>query len=139
MLTGNSATSSQINNFGGGAYQSTLNNCTLTGNSTGETGNSVGEGGGASGCTLNNCIVYFNTAAQGADYDFSSALNYSCTTPLPTNGVGNITDAPLFVDKAAGNLRLQSDSPCINAGLNAFAPVGPDLDGNPRIKGDSVD
>jgi hypothetical protein len=39
-------------------------------------------------------------------------LNYSCTTPLPTKGVGNITNAPLFVDYSGGNLRLQSNSPC---------------------------
>jgi hypothetical protein len=63
-------------------------------------------------------------------------LNYSCTTPQPTNGVGNITNAPLFVDTNGwSNLRLQSGSPGINAGSNAFAPVGPDLDGNPRIVG----
>jgi hypothetical protein len=60
-------------------------------------------------------------------------LTYSCTTPLPTSGLGNFINAPLFVDYASGNLRLQSDSPCINAGSNASAPAGPDLDGNPRI------
>jgi hypothetical protein len=66
-------------------------------------------------------------------------LNYCCTTPLPTNGVGNISNAPLFVDYAAGNLRLQSNSPCINAGLNAYAPDPTDLDGNPRIVNGTVD
>src|SRR5262249_31752573 len=69
-------------------------------------------------------------------------LHYCCTTPLPAvteGGVGNITNSPIFVDLARGNLRLQSDSPCINAGNNAYAPSGPDLDGNPRIAGGTVD
>jgi hypothetical protein len=49
-------------------------------------------------------------------------------------------NAPLFVDTNGwANLRLQSNSPCINAGLNAFAPTGPDLDANPRIVGGTVD
>jgi hypothetical protein len=57
----------------------------------------------------------------------------------PTNGVGNITNAPLFVDYAGGNLRLQSNSPCINAGRNAYAPGTTDLDGNPRLVSGTVD
>jgi hypothetical protein len=85
---------------------------------------------------LNNCIVYFN---MGANYDSIFTLRHCCTAPLPTNGFSNITNAPLFVDEANGNLRLQSNSPCINAGNNAYAPAGPDLDGNPRIAGGTVD
>jgi len=87
---------------------------------------------------LNNCIAYFNTAPAGANYA-NADLNYCCTTPLPTSGIGNISDAPLFVDYVGGNLRLQSSSPCINAGNNGYAPAGSDLDGNPRIKGGTVD
>jgi hypothetical protein len=125
-LTGNS--SSQA---GGGALQATLINCTLTSNSASY------SGGGASGGALTNCIVYFNTAASGPNYN-GSFLKYCCTTPLPA-GTGNFTNAPLFVNQAGGNLRLQSNSPCINSGNNAYAPAGPDLDGNPRISGGTVD
>jgi hypothetical protein len=103
-----------------------------------DAGEWTASGGGAASCALNNCIVYFNTGEDGPNY-ISSALNYSCITPLPTNGVGNITNAPQFVDQASGNLRLQSNSPCINAGLNVLAPAGLDLDGNPRIVGGTVD
>ncbi len=58
---------------------------------------------------------------------------------MPTNGVGNFTDAPLFADYANGNLRLQSNSPCINAGNNAYVTAATDLDGNPRIVSGTVD
>src|SRR5262245_16914062 len=34
---------------------------------------------------------------------------------------------------------LQSNSPCINAGRNADAPVSLDFDGNPSIVGGTVD
>ena len=58
---------------------------------------------------------------------------------MPTNGVGNITNAPVFVDYAGGDLRLQSNSPCINAGNNTYASGPADLDGNPRIVSGTVD
>jgi hypothetical protein len=84
---------------------------------------------------LNNCIVYFNSATNGPNH-FSGMLRYCCTTP----GVfWSATNAPIFVDYASGNLRLQSNSPCINAGTNAYAVGGTDLDGRPRIVGGTVD
>jgi parallel beta-helix repeat protein len=132
-LTSNSASGVGFRGFGGGALRSTLYNCTLTGNSA------VGSGGGAYISTLYNCIVYFNTASGDANYDASCILNYCCTIPIPTNGVENITNSPLFVDYANGNLRLQSNSPCINAGNNAYVTTATDLDGNPRIVSGTVD
>jgi hypothetical protein len=120
---------------GGGASFGTLNNCTLT-------GNSALDGGGVCAGMLNNCIVYFN-AATGGGTNYSaysaSAFNYSCTMPMPTNGIGNFTNAPRFVDQAAGNVRLLSNSPCINAGNNHSVLGSVDLDKNARIVGGTVD
>lgn len=53
--------------------------------------------------------------------------------------MGSFTNAPLFVDYEAGNLRLQSNSPCINAGTNGSVVAGTDLDGRPRIVGGNID
>jgi hypothetical protein len=124
---------------GGGAGNSTLNNCSLTGNSA------AVAGGGAKSCALNNCILYDNSAPDGSNFADATesysgcAMNYSCTAPLPVDGTGNFTNAPIFVDALAGNFHLQTSSPCINSGLNAYAPGETDLDGNARIAGGTVD
>jgi len=106
-------------NSGGGAFGGTLNNCTLTGNSAQRTG-------GAAGCTLNNCILYYNRTpfSQVDNYDEQSTLNYSCTTPLPTSGVGNVDLDP----QLASASHLSAGSLCIGAGSAAHAS-GTDVDG----------
>jgi len=129
-LTGNSAQTGNQYGQGGGAFGCTLNNCTLT-------GNNAGLGGGAYACALRNCIVYFNTADVGRpNYDpFSCGLSYCCTWPQPPRGgFGTITNAPLL-----SGLRLQPNSPCINAGNNSYVTNATDLDGNPRSSGGIVD
>jgi len=118
---------------GGAGYFATLNNCTLVGNLASD------FGGGATSTSLTNCVLYYNDAPSGTNYDSTVAMSFCCTTPQPTSGIGNITNEPLFVDSVNGNLRLESNSPCINSGNNAFTPAGPDLDGNPRIVGGTVD
>jgi hypothetical protein len=118
---------------GGGAHASELENCTLAGN-TAQTG-----GGVALVSKVNNCIVYFNTAPANANFDPAVTVNYSCTTPPPAGGFGNIAADPRLVDAAAGNLRLLSDSPCINSGRNGYVVGTNDLDANPRISGGTVD
>ena len=128
ILMGNSADS------GGGAYGGTLNNCTLT-------GNSADSGGGAYGGTLNNCIVYSNVAISGIDFAnyYESDLQYSCTTPLPP-GTNNISSPPQFIDSASGDYRLQSTSPCIDAGNNVeWMLDATDIEGRPRIGNGTVD
>jgi hypothetical protein len=149
LLAGNSVSGSGT---GGGAYQANLNNCTLTGNSAGRSGGA--SGGALNNCTIvsnsarmgtggtgspsvTNCIIYYNTAPNSPNT--GSPLSFCCTTPLPTEGTGNITNEPLFVDRRNGNLRLQSNSPCINVGVNASAAGPTDLDGRPRVVGGTVD
>jgi hypothetical protein len=130
LLSGNSATAATYGT-GGGACYCDLYDCTVT-------GNSAYQSGGIAAGTMNNCIVYYNSALYYSNY-YAWANNYCCTMPMPTNGVGNITNAPLFVDPASGHFQLQSGSPCINAGNNAFVFGMTDLDGNSRISGGTVD
>ncbi len=127
-FTGNSAQTS-----GGGAQSSTLYNCILSGNSATNIGAAASStlfnctvcdnSSGVSG-TAYNSIVYFNS---NGNYEASTLLNYCCTIPLPTNGVGNFTEPPLFVDMAGGDFRLGEQSPCIDAGTNLLnLPIVPD-------------
>ena len=97
------------------------------------------------GSVAQNCIIYYNNSSNGSSNyyypapPFTPSLTNCCTYPLPPNGVGNITNAPNFIDLAGGNFHLQTNSPCINAGTNSFIATGTDLDGNPRIVGIAVD
>ena len=107
-------------------------NCTLTANSP-----DVGiRNFGTFSSTLNNCIVYYNVAGN---YSSGVTLNYCCAMPDPGTGIGNFTNEPLFLDMTTGNLRPQSNSPCINAGRNSTVGWVNDLDGNLRIVGGTVD
>lgn len=136
LLTGNWATDA-----GGGAYASTLYNCTLAGNSA------TNRGGGGYGfdsfhihanCVLYNSIIYSNVAPISPD---CGCTQYDSCIPTGNagEGTGNISDPPQFVNAAAGNFRLQSTSPCINAGNNTYVSSSTDLDGRPRIAGVIVD
>jgi hypothetical protein len=77
---------------------------------------------------LYNCIS-FNNYANGTCEDCDSSGR---------QGGNNWWGDPLF-DLTGGNLRLQSNSPCINAGNNAYVTTTTDLDGNPRIVSGTVD
>jgi len=112
---------------GGGAYSSALTNCTVA-------GNTAASAGGVDAGAVANSIVYDNTGGNISD---TKAMFYTCT--IPAFGTGCFTNAPLFVNEAAGDFHLQTNSPCINAGNNAYVTGATDLDGNPRIQGGTVD
>ena len=132
ILMGNSA-----GGAGGGAYVCTLINCTIISNSA-----AYAPGGAESGI-LDNCIVYHNAVISAGQTSLNNVtnatLNNCCISPLPASGANNITLDPAFVSILTGNLRLQTNSPCINAGNNAYIAADKDLDGRPRIVGGAVD
>jgi len=94
-----------------------------------------------------NCIIYGNDAQGGANYTSLGelgplVLDNCCTTPDPggfDGSVGNITNEPTFANPVSGDFHFQSNSPCINAGNNAYVTNTNDLGGNPRIVGGTVD
>ena len=150
-LTGNSAQSG-----GGGAYGGTLNNCSISRNAGGGVVGVCDEGcdlfdlhnctvvenspyGVKGWGTLVNCIVYYNEVVNYMPKFPLRTISFSnsCTIPLPTRGGGNITNCPLF--DSIRLLHLRPNSPCINAGDNAFVSGGFDLDGNQRIFSSTVD
>ena len=87
---------------------------------------------------LTNCILYYNTAPNGSNR-YGANLNHCCTIPAYFPGDDTITNEPLFVDWLNGNFRLQSNSPCLNAGTNVSGLGATDLDGRPRVVGGTVD
>ncbi len=143
--------------YGGGMMTANakINNCTIISN---RTDYALGAGGvylSGLQTVMRNSIVYHNTAAGGTPNYILGAgsgsitCTFVCTVPAfvsdvnSTNysqyGEGTITNEPQFVDLDAGNCRLFSGSPCINAGSNEYASGSFDLDGTARIKQGIVD
>ena len=87
-------------------------------------------------------MVYSNGA--GANWYFGNAartnyVHYTCT-PDRVGGSGNTTNNPRFINYAAGDYRLQSGSPCLNAGTNRpWMQSAPDRDGLIRVRYGTVD
>jgi hypothetical protein len=135
----------------GGAIGSTVNshpvmvNCTLASNSAG-----TNTGGGifsdaTSGPTLRNCILWGNTQGVAGSVESAqiylsggtASVTYSCIQDEDPNDAlcpfggaanGNFDDNPLFVAPGAGNCRLLTGSPCVDAGAD-IPGLATDLDG----------
>lgn len=115
---------------GGGIFAFRSTN-TLTNNTL--YNNSAGQGGGiliyvGLGILTNN--IFWNNRQGGNNNVAGADLEYAFTIPIVTycltqagsyysSGTGIINNQdPLFVNAAAGNFRLQANSPCVNVGSN---------------------
>lgn len=123
---------------GGGINGNTntmLLNCTLTLNRSGNHGGGVYNAVGAY-----NTIIYGNVSPTYTAYtNWSSSANFTnCCIEYQRSpailGENNFTNAPEFVDPAAGNFELADHSPCINTGVNQPWMIGVrDLGGHARL------
>jgi hypothetical protein len=102
--------------------------------------------------SLTNCIVWNNTATNESVFVPQSARNlagdridnqFSTTYSLIQSGypgVGNVYADPSFIDLSTNNVRLNPNSPAVNAGdPNSSGLPATDLRGNPRVQGGRVD
>ena len=124
-------------------------NCTIVGNGTedpqlgGAVFNQLYVPGGIFIPVFTNCIIWGNTVHTDTDIPAQNAI-YSDPTVTPTVtysnvqgvlvvGMGNLNQDPLFVNQAAGDLRLFCNSPSINTGNSAANTVPTDIVGSARI------
>jgi parallel beta-helix repeat protein len=146
-------------NKGGGGLEidqqskATIVNCTFVNNSVAD-----GCGGGAfftwgipgdGPVTLVNCIFWGNTASGGGKQLYISCdanVSYCDIQDKDGSGLGisgftvNLGDGIIDQDPLLdGDFRLQTGSPCIDAGDSDSVLFDKDLDGNARIAGGSVD
>ena len=96
----------------GAAWGCTLYGCTLTGNSASL------SWGGAAGGTLYNSIAYGNS---GGDASYSDAY-FSCAPELTAGVNGNITNAPVFANLAAGTASSET-SPAAWWWITSASPI----------------
>jgi hypothetical protein len=104
-------------------YNGTAINCTFYDNRV------YLNGGGMYGGIAKNSVIYYNSPDN-----LYSNTPYYCCSPDITNGINScITNTPLFIDRAAGNLHLPAESPCIDRGNNGYSDTHHDLDHIQRI------
>lgn len=122
------------------------------------TNNTIVENGGKDGAgiwcgsvapVIANNIIAFNqsgVASVAAPAAFrnncvygNTAYNYTWTSD-PTGSDGNISVDPKLASSTYGNVHIQPDSPCRDAGTDSVADaVWLDMDAQPRIQGAHID
>ncbi len=143
VIKGNSAQS------GAGIYMWICEEGCITGNTIIENNASVSGDGiyffDSWPATVNNIVafnshygitvemaVHTNLVFRNNDVYANPSGNYHQVDP----GTNDISQDPLFANRASGDLHLTSSSPCLNAGDNAYASQEfTDMDGQPRIAG----
>ncbi|MCP3903175.1 MAG: hypothetical protein GY715_06010 [Planctomycetes bacterium] len=118
----------------------TLRNCTVGTNHATDTGGAIYVFDGPGSVTATNSILCANTPNQVVDISGSSTISFSDVQGgWGGSGSSNINQDPRFNNEAAGDLRLDRFSPCVDAGDNAEVPGGItlDRDGNPRFVNDA--
>ena len=74
---------------------------------------------------------------NGAGY---AAWDYNDEVQSSTIGAHDVHASPVYVNAAAHDFHLQSDSPTLAAGTTDEVPVGElDLEGSPRVKSGNID
>ncbi|MEE4270221.1 MAG: hypothetical protein V2I67_01015 [Thermoanaerobaculales bacterium] len=108
-----------------------LANLTAGGNSAGDLGPGLFTYS-TQAYTVHNSIFWGNGPAPVGFWTTAPTINYSIVEGGWAHGGTHIlTDDPSFVDAGQGNLRLELDSPAIDAGDNSAVPIDlHDADGN---------
>ena len=114
--------------YGGGVYiyQTPMWNLTIVGNQSDQYAGGIYT---TPSVPLCDSIVTGNTAPSYPNVEGVSA-EYCCIDPPPA-GTGNFAGPPGFADAGAGDYRLATNSPCLDAGSPAGFPAR-DLDGVSR-------
>ncbi len=137
--------------YGGGIYCDSSSSPTITNNTI--TANNADSGGGIySACSghsslkISNNIVSFNSSGIYSGGGSLVLRNNCVYNPDGANysglsaGMGDIQVDPKLVAVQYGQLHIQPDSPCVDAGYDAAVqPEWVDMDGQPRIQGAHVD
>jgi parallel beta-helix repeat protein len=117
-------------------------------------GNNASEGGGvycdSSSPIIANTIVAFNSTGIYSTASGTPSLRYNCVYENtaynysgladPTGTDGNLSADPRLAALPYGNVHIQPDSPCVDAGDDAVVQAGwRDMDGGLRVLGARVD